>query len=79
MSRVSQNINPPSPPGECVPPAFGGGRTHSLCGEGGWGVNISEDARHSYVLYICKYFVIFLILLYLMNRIQILRSDSERT
>ncbi len=24
---------------------------------GGWGVNILEDARHSSVLYICKYFV----------------------
>ncbi len=26
--------------------------------ERGWGVNILEDARHSSVLYICKYFVI---------------------
>jgi hypothetical protein len=25
---------------------------------GGWGVNILEDARHSSVLYICKYFVV---------------------
>jgi hypothetical protein len=25
--------------------------------ERGWGVNILEDARHSSVLYICKYFV----------------------
>ncbi len=24
---------------------------------GGWGVNILEDARHSSVLYLCKYFV----------------------
>jgi hypothetical protein len=38
MSLVFQNIDlpPPSPPGECVPPAFGvGGRTHSLGGERG--------------------------------------------
>jgi hypothetical protein len=32
------------------------GRTHSLFGEG-VGVNILEDARHTSVLYICKYFV----------------------
>ncbi len=32
-------------------------RTHSLGGEGGKGVNNLEDARHSSVLYICKYFV----------------------
>ncbi len=24
---------------------------------GAWGVNILEDARHSSVLYVCKYFV----------------------
>ncbi len=34
------------------------GRTHSLGGERGGGVNILEDARHSSVLYICKYFVL---------------------
>jgi hypothetical protein len=37
MAGVFQNIDPPSPtpPRECVPPAFGaGGRTHSLVGEG---------------------------------------------
>jgi hypothetical protein len=28
-------------------------------GRGGWGVNILEDARHSSVLYICKYFVVY--------------------
>ncbi len=56
MSGVFQNIDPPppqSPPGECL---WCGGRTHSLGGEG-VGVNILEDARHSSVLYICKYFV----------------------
>jgi hypothetical protein len=61
MSGVFQNIDPPtpSPPGECVPPRLWcGGRTHSLGEEGvGGGVNILEDARHSSVLYICKYFV----------------------
>jgi hypothetical protein len=40
MAGVFRNIDPPSPspPGECVPPAFGaGGRTHSLGGEEGGG------------------------------------------
>jgi hypothetical protein len=37
MAGVFQNIDP-SPPGECVPPAFGArGRTHSPGGEGGGG------------------------------------------
>jgi hypothetical protein len=63
MSGVFQNIDPPtrSPPGECVPPRLWcGGRTHSPGGEMGvgGGVNILEEARHSSVLYICKYFVI---------------------
>jgi hypothetical protein len=60
VSGVFRNIDPPtpSPPGECVPPAFGaGGMTHSLV-DRGWGVNSSEDARHCSVLYICKYFVV---------------------
>jgi hypothetical protein len=58
MSSVFQNIDPPSPspPGECVlPRLWGGGRTHSLDGEGVGGVNILEDARLCYVLYICKW------------------------
>jgi hypothetical protein len=60
MSGVFQNIDPstPSPPGECVvPPAFGAGGGHTRWEEKGWGVNILVDARHSSVLYICKYFV----------------------
>jgi hypothetical protein len=59
MSVVFRNIDPPppSPPGECVPPAFGVGGGHTRQGERGWGVNSSEDARHCSVLYICKYFV----------------------
>ncbi len=57
MSGVFQNIDPPLP-GECVPPAFGAGGGHTRWGGGGGGVNILEDARHSSVLYLCKYFVL---------------------
>jgi hypothetical protein len=55
----SKNIDPPtpSPPGECVPPAFDAGGGHTRWVERGWGVNILEDTRHCSVLYICKYFV----------------------
>ncbi len=61
MAGVFQNIEPPppSPHGECVHPAFGAGGGHTSCGEGGGGVNILEDARHSSVLYLCKYFVLY--------------------
>ncbi len=60
MSGVFQNIDPPSPSpsGECVPPAFGAGGGHTRWVERGVGVNILEDAIHSSVLYICKYFVL---------------------
>ena len=54
MAGVFQNIDPPPP---SPPPLWCGGRTHSLGMERGWGVNILEDARHSSVLYIRKYFV----------------------
>ncbi len=52
MSCVVQNIDPtsPSPPGECVPPAFVAGVGHTRRVERGVGVNILEDARHSSVL-----------------------------
>jgi hypothetical protein len=54
MTCVFQNIDPPppSPPGECVPPAFvaGGGHTHRV----ERGVNILEDARHSSILYLYR-------------------------
>ncbi len=60
MAGVFQNIDPPppSPPGECVPPAFGAGEGHTRWLErGGCGHNILEDVRHSSVLYVRKYFV----------------------
>jgi hypothetical protein len=61
----SELLTPPPtpwPPGECVPPRLWcGGRTHSLGGEGGGGVNSSEYARHSSVLYKCKYFVLYIL------------------
>ncbi len=71
MSGVFQNIDPPppSPPGDCVPPAFGAGGGHTRWVERGVGVNILEDARHSSVLYICKYFV-----LYMFNFLNILHT-----
>jgi hypothetical protein len=39
MSRVFQNIDPPppSPPGECAPPAFGAGGEHTRWMEKGVG------------------------------------------
>jgi hypothetical protein len=53
MSGVFQNIDPPPPSSPLVR------EEDTLAGwRGGWGgVNILEDARHSSVLYICKYFV----------------------
>ncbi len=47
-------------PGECVPPRLWCGGGHTCWVERGWGMNILEDARHSYVLFICKYFVDFI-------------------
>jgi hypothetical protein len=60
MSGVFQNIEapPPSPPGECVSPPLLRGEDTLSGWRGRWGVNILEDARHSSVLYICKYFVV---------------------
>jgi hypothetical protein len=57
MSGVFQNIDP-SPPDECVPPPLVRGEDTLAGRRGGGGVNIEEDARHSSVLYICKFFVI---------------------
>jgi hypothetical protein len=56
MSGVFQNIDPPPPhrPANVYsPPLVRGEDTLA-----GWRVNILEDAKHSSVLYICKYFVV---------------------
>ncbi len=58
MSGVFRNIDPPtpSPPAECAPLRCGG-RTHWPVGEE-VGVNssvVSEDARHCFVLFLCKW------------------------
>jgi hypothetical protein len=59
MAGVFQNIDPPppSPLGECVPLPLVRGEDTLAGWRGGWGVNILEDARHSSVFYVCKYFV----------------------
>jgi hypothetical protein len=46
------NIDPPSPspPGECVPPAFFAGGGHTPGRREGWGINILEDERHRIAL-----------------------------
>jgi hypothetical protein len=64
MSVVFQNIDPPplNRPASVYPPPLVRGEDTSRGGEVGWGVNILEDARHSSVLYICKYFVADIIL-----------------
>ncbi len=63
MAGVFQNIAPPpSPPGECVPPPLVRGENTLSRRRGGWGVNILEDVRHSSVLYVCKYFVLLMVL-----------------
>jgi hypothetical protein len=46
----------------CTPPPLEPGGGHTRWVEMGWGVNSSEDARHCSVLYICKYFVVQIIL-----------------
>jgi hypothetical protein len=51
MSGVFRNINPPPHHLWC-----GGGHTRWV--EREWGVNSSEDARHCYVIYMCRYFVV---------------------
>ncbi len=60
MAGVFQNIDPPPTPltaRRVCTPAFGAGGGHTRWVEKGGGVNILEDARHSSVLYVCKYFV----------------------
>jgi hypothetical protein len=67
MSGVFQNIDPPppSPPGECIPgvhpPPLVRGEDTLAGWREGWGVNILEDARYSSVLYICKYFLFYIV------------------
>jgi hypothetical protein len=62
MSGVFQNIDPPhllTARRVCVPPPPLVRGKDTLAGwRGVWGVNIFEDARHSSVLYICKYFML---------------------
>jgi hypothetical protein len=62
MSGVFQNIDLPLPhfPASVYHPAFGAGGEQTRWVKRGWGVNTLEDARHSSVLFICKYFVEFI-------------------
>jgi hypothetical protein len=61
MACVFQNIDPPPPHPphrrRVCTPVFGAGGKNTRWVERGWWVNILEDARHSSVLYVCKYFV----------------------
>jgi hypothetical protein len=59
MFGVFQNIEPLPHPltARRVCTAFGAGGGHSRWVERGVGGNNFEDAKHSSVLYICKYFV----------------------
>jgi hypothetical protein len=63
MSDVFQNIHPPplSPPGECVPPAFGAGGGHTRWAERGVGGQYFGRRQEQLLLYVCKYFVSLLI------------------
>ncbi len=61
--RLPKYWPPPHPPHHpaSIPRLWCAGRTDSLGGEGGWGFNILEDAKHSSVLYVCKSFLVYLI------------------
>ncbi len=54
--------HPPRRPASVYPPPLVRGEDTLAGWRGGWGVNILEDARHSSVLYIRKYFVVLNIL-----------------
>ncbi len=61
MFGIFQNTDPHPPhrPASVYPPPHLVRREDTLAGwRGGWEVNILEDAKHSSVLYICKYFVV---------------------
>jgi hypothetical protein len=61
MAGVFQNMTPHPPhrpASDYLPPLVRGEDTLAGWRGGGWGVNILEDARHSSVLYVCKYFVV---------------------
>jgi hypothetical protein len=64
MSCVFQNSGPPphSPLGECEPPAFVAGGGHTRWVERGVGGQYFGRHRHSSVLYICKYLVLYRLL-----------------
>jgi hypothetical protein len=49
--------HPPHRPASVYPPPLVRGEDTLAGWRGGRGVNILEDARHSSVIYICKYFV----------------------
>jgi len=55
MSGVFQNIDPPHPPHRPASARLWCGGGHTRWVEGGGGANVLENARHSTVLYICKY------------------------
>ncbi len=57
MSGVFQNIDPPPHRPASVSPVFRAGWGHTRWVERVSRVNSSEDARHSSVIFICKYFV----------------------
>ncbi len=61
MSGVFQNIDPPTSLTARrvrIPLPLVQGEDTLAGWRGGWGVNILEDARHCYVIYIRKYFVV---------------------
>ncbi len=56
-SKILNPHPPHRPASACVPLPLEWGEDTLAGWRGGWGGHILEDARHSSVLYICKYFV----------------------
>jgi hypothetical protein len=56
-SKILTPPHPPHRPASVYPPLLVRGEDTLAGWRGGWGVNILEVARHSSVLYVCKYFV----------------------